>query len=68
MLTKSDKEPAQLRFEVTSPGGTTEAGISILEQHGVQTAFVSCIKEATAQSKRLGHLLGNELAAANRPL
>ena len=68
MLTKSDKEPAQLRFEVTSPGGTTEAGISILEQHGVQTAFVSCIKEATAQSKRLGQLLGNELAAANRPL
>jgi pyrroline-5-carboxylate reductase len=68
MLTKSDKEPAQLRFEVTSPGGTTEAGISILEQHGVQSAFISCIKEATAQSKRLGHLLGNELAAANRPL
>ncbi|MBT2638778.1 MULTISPECIES: pyrroline-5-carboxylate reductase [unclassified Bacillus (in: firmicutes)] len=67
MLTKSDKEPAQLRFEVTSPGGTTEAGISILEQHGVQSAFVSCIKEATAQSRRLGHLLGNELAA-NRPL
>lgn len=68
MLTKSDKEPAQLRLEVTSPGGTTEAGISILEQHGVQSAFVSCIKEATAQSKRLGHLLGNEQAAANRPL
>lgn len=68
MLAKSDKEPAQLRFEVTSPGGTTEAGINILEQHGVQSAFISCIKEATAQSKRLGHLLGNELAAANRPL
>lgn len=68
MLTKSDKEPAQLRFEVTSPGGTTEAGISILEQHGVQTAFVSCIKEATAQSKRLGHMLGNEMAAGTRPL
>jgi pyrroline-5-carboxylate reductase len=68
MLTKSDKEPAQLRFEVTSPGGTTEAGISILEQYSVQSAFISCIKEATAQSKRLGHLLGNEIAAANRPL
>ncbi|RSD27344.1 pyrroline-5-carboxylate reductase [Mesobacillus subterraneus] len=68
MLTKTDKEPSQLRFEVTSPGGTTEAGISILEQHGVQSAFVSCIKEAAAQSKRLCHLLGNELASANRPL
>lgn len=65
MLTNSDKEPAQLRSEVTSPGGTTEAGINILEQHGVQKAFISCIKEATAQSKKLGHLLGSELASAN---
>lgn len=68
MLAKSDKGPAQLRFEVTSPGGTTEAGISVLEQQGVQSAVISCIKEATAQSKRLGHLLGNELAGANSPL
>ncbi|WP_079510320.1 pyrroline-5-carboxylate reductase [Mesobacillus jeotgali] len=68
MLTQSGKEPAQLRFEVTSPGGTTEAGISVLEQYGVQSAFVSCIKEATAQSKKLGTLLGNEIAAVNRHL
>jgi len=66
MLTKSDKEPSQLRFEVTSPGGTTEAGIRILEKHEVQSAFISCIKEATAQSKKLGSLLGSELTAANR--
>lgn len=66
MLTKSDKEPSQLRFEVTSPGGTTEAGISVLEQHGVKSAFISCIKEATAQSKKLGSLLGSELASVNR--
>ncbi|MEH7883043.1 pyrroline-5-carboxylate reductase [Bacillus sp. JJ1609] len=66
MLTKSDKEPSQLRFEVTSPGGTTEAGISVLEKHGVQSAFISCIKEATAQSRKLGSLLGSELASANR--
>ncbi|MGA9228086.1 MAG: pyrroline-5-carboxylate reductase [Mesobacillus sp.] len=66
MLTKSDKEPSQLRFEVTSPGGTTEAGISVLEKHGVQSAFISCIKEATAQSKKLGNLLGSELSATNQ--
>lgn len=66
MLTKSDKEPSQLRFEVTSPGGTTEAGIRILEKHEVQSAFISCIKEATAQSKKLGSLLGSELTAVNR--
>lgn len=66
MLTKSDKEPSQLRFEVTSPGGTTEAGIRILEKHEVQSAFISCIKEATAQSKKLGSLLGSELTGATR--
>lgn len=61
MLAKSTKEPEQLRREVTSPGGTTEAGIKVLETHGVQKAFISCIKEATAQSKRLGHSLTNQL-------
>lgn len=54
MLAKSAKEPQQLRKEVTSPGGTTEAGIKILEAYEVQHAFIDCIKEATAQSKRLG--------------
>ncbi|EIJ78778.1 pyrroline-5-carboxylate reductase [Bacillus methanolicus PB1] len=57
MLTKSSKSPEQLRREVTSPGGTTEAGIKVLEAHNVQHAFISCIKEATAHSKRLGSML-----------
>ncbi|WP_313798393.1 pyrroline-5-carboxylate reductase [Cytobacillus sp.] len=54
MLSKSAKEPDQLRKEVTSPGGTTEAGLKVLENYRVQHAFIDCIKEATAQSKRLG--------------
>lgn len=63
MLTKSDKEPSQLRFEVTSPGGTTEAGIGVLENHGVQTALIACIKEATAQSAKLGKLLEDQMVS-----
>lgn len=63
MLSITDKEPAQLRFEVTSPGGTTEAGINILDQQGVQSAVITCIKEATAQSQKLGQMLHSELAA-----
>ncbi|GLB58098.1 pyrroline-5-carboxylate reductase [Cytobacillus sp. NCCP-133] len=55
MLAKSAKEPQQLRKEVTSPGGTTEAGVRVLEENGVQKAFIECIKEATAKSKCLGH-------------
>lgn len=66
MLAMSDKEPAQLRFEVTSPGGTTEAGIAILEKHHVQKALIACIKEATAQSQKLGSLLESEIVSLNR--
>lgn len=54
MLARSAKDPEQLRKEVTSPGGTTEAGVKVLEANGVQEAFIECIKEATAQSRRLG--------------
>ena len=62
MVKKSAKSSAQLRKEVTSPGGTTEAGIRILEEHSVQQAFISCIKAATAQSKKLGDTLCSQLA------
>jgi pyrroline-5-carboxylate reductase len=51
-----------LRRDVTSPGGTTEAGIRILEEHGVQQAFITCIKAATAQSKKMGKALYEQLA------
>lgn len=61
MLTVSEKPSDQLRRDVTSPGGTTEAGIRVLEKHGVQDAFISCIQEATAQSKKLGQLLTSQI-------
>jgi pyrroline-5-carboxylate reductase len=67
MLTKSSKAPEELRKEVTSPGGTTEAGIKVLEDHGVQHAFISCIKEATEQSKRLGSMLSSEIETVKQP-
>ena len=61
MVAKSSKPSQQLRAEVTSPGGTTEAGLRVLESFEVQKAFINCIKEATAQSKRLGIALSEEL-------
>jgi len=64
MLSKTTKQPEQLRREVTSPGGTTEAGIKVLEMHGVQKAFINCIKEATAQSKRMGESLTEKLTVS----
>jgi pyrroline-5-carboxylate reductase len=63
MVKKSTKTSEQLRRDVTSPGGTTEAGIKVLEENGVQEAFIACIKAATAQSKKMGDALCSQLAA-----
>lgn len=65
MVSQSTKPPKQLRKEVTSPGGTTEAGLKILKEHGVQQAFIECIKEAAAQSGRLGHDITKELRGSS---
>jgi pyrroline-5-carboxylate reductase len=67
MVKNSSKSSAQLRKDVTSPGGTTEAGIRVLEEHGVQQAFISCIKAATAQSKKMGAELSARLQTADQP-
>lgn len=61
MVKVSPKSSKQLRKEVTSPGGTTEAGVRILEESGVQQAFVACIKAAAAQSKKMGDALKTEI-------
>lgn len=57
MLKSTTKPSSKLRQEVTSPGGTTEAGIRILEENQVQHAFISCIKAAASQSKKMGNAL-----------
>ncbi|WP_312092336.1 pyrroline-5-carboxylate reductase [Niallia sp.] len=61
MIATSSKTPLELRKNVTSPGGTTEAGLKILEQFDVQNAFIECIQEATTQSKRMGKVITDEL-------
>ncbi|WP_249315237.1 pyrroline-5-carboxylate reductase [Bacillus sp. FJAT-49711] len=54
MLSVSGKKAEVLRNNVTSPGGTTEAGITVLEQAEMQEAFIACVHAAAEQSKRLG--------------
>ncbi|MEH7299906.1 MULTISPECIES: pyrroline-5-carboxylate reductase [Neobacillus] len=67
MVKNSSKSSTQLRKDVTSPGGTTEAGIKVLEENEVQQAFISCIKAATAQSKKMGAALRSQLETADQP-
>jgi len=57
---KSDADPAALRAQVTSKGGTTARAIDTLERHGVKDAFVAAIRGAAARAKELGDEFGQE--------
>jgi pyrroline-5-carboxylate reductase len=46
-------DAAQLRAMVTSPGGTTAAGLRRLEEHGVRAAMLDAVMAATERSREL---------------
>ena len=54
MVLQSGLHPAQLKDMVTSPGGTTIAGIEALEASGIRAAFLSAVRVATERSIELG--------------
>jgi pyrroline-5-carboxylate reductase len=54
MGTAMDTTAAQLRAAVTSPGGTTAAGLRELEKGGVRAALAEAVEAAKRQSAQLG--------------
>jgi len=53
MLTESGQAPAELRRQVTSPGGTTQAAIEVFQAGGFETLTAAAIAAATARGRAL---------------
>jgi pyrroline-5-carboxylate reductase len=54
LLTETGEGAEALRRAVTSPGGTTEAGVRELEERGLRVALHQAVLEATNRSRELG--------------
>jgi pyrroline-5-carboxylate reductase len=54
LLAETGDSPEALRAAVTSPGGTTAAGLRALEDRAVRAAFHDAVAAATERSRELG--------------
>lgn len=54
LLHDTKLHPAELKDRVTSPGGTTIAGVAKLEQAAFRSALIEAVKAASGRSQELG--------------
>ncbi len=54
MVQETGLHPAVLKDQVTSPAGTTIAGLERLEAEAVRSAFIGAVRAATERSRELG--------------
>lgn len=57
---ESGKHPGELKDMVTSPAGTTIAGLHALEEGGLRTTMMNAVEDATLRSRELGLIALNE--------
>jgi pyrroline-5-carboxylate reductase len=54
LAAESDSHLAALKDQITSPGGTTIEGLSVLERQGMRGILMDAVAAATRRSKELG--------------
>jgi pyrroline-5-carboxylate reductase len=54
LLLSGQSTANELRAGVTTPAGTTAAGLRVLEQRAVRAAFIDAVQAATDRSRQLG--------------
>ncbi|MGL5193021.1 MAG: pyrroline-5-carboxylate reductase [Chroococcales cyanobacterium] len=54
LIQENQLHPAELKDRVTSPGGTTIAGVAQLEKAGFRSACIEAVQAATERSRQLG--------------
>jgi len=54
LLLEESLSSLELRHKVTSPAGTTAAGIAQLERNGVRSAFIEAVQVAAGRANELG--------------
>lgn len=59
MALESNKSLAELRSNVTSPGGTTEKAISVLEENDIRGMFKKALSAAKHRSEEIAELLSD---------
>lgn len=56
LVLETNKHPAILRDEVTTPGGTAIAAVAELESHGLRTMLINAVATATHRSQELSKI------------
>jgi pyrroline-5-carboxylate reductase len=56
MLLETGKHPSELRDIVATPGGTTVAGLKMLEKRSFRSTIMDAVEAATVRSRELGAL------------